>query len=227
MALGRSLASPVCYYRIKLLFKAEPALSGLHTIREHRLFPAAPILFLCSLGATTLPAPGTARGARMGGPEKVLGGFSSHPARAESKEDGLSMSRRALLALGCVGKQKQKSKSRGQWKGRSSVSLLSMQLGGLVPDPEVSFAGAWQGPSSSQVGVFGGSSWGLLGAGPLVLSSDVCAGWRGRKRSWGGFLQSSCTFCAAADVSKPGGEPRPRATQARRQVPSPRPPPAG
>lgn len=86
VALGRSLASPVCYYRIKLPFKAEPALSGLHTIREHRLFPEAPILFLCSLGATTLPAPGTERGAWVGGSEKVLGGFSSHPAGTESRE---------------------------------------------------------------------------------------------------------------------------------------------
>lgn len=86
VALGRSLASPVCYYRIKLPFKAEPALSGLHTIREHRLFPEAPILFLCSLGATTLPALGTERGAWVGGSEKVLGGFSSHPAGTESRE---------------------------------------------------------------------------------------------------------------------------------------------
>ena len=64
VTLGRNLAPLVCYYRIKLPFKAEPVLSGLHTIQEHRSFPTAPTrsLLLCSRGASPFPALGTARG---------------------------------------------------------------------------------------------------------------------------------------------------------------------
>ena len=66
--LGRSLAPPVCYYRIKLLFKAQPALLGPHAMREHRLFPTAPTcqLVLC-------PSPRHGEGGSEGGhPRRCL-----------------------------------------------------------------------------------------------------------------------------------------------------------
>lgn len=55
MTLGRSLATPVYYCSIKLPFKAEPALSELHTIPGHKAFsraaigPLAIVLVLSSL----------------------------------------------------------------------------------------------------------------------------------------------------------------------------------
>lgn len=75
------MAPLVCYYRIKLPFKAEPVLSGLHTIQEHPSFPTAPthFLLLCLHRASPLPALRTARGTQMGGNQKRASRLFSHP----------------------------------------------------------------------------------------------------------------------------------------------------
>lgn len=87
VTLGRNLASLVCYYRIKLPFKAEPVLSGLHTIPEHRSFPTVPthFLLLCSCGASPLPALGTASGMQVGGTRNGASRLFSHSGKAGSK----------------------------------------------------------------------------------------------------------------------------------------------
>lgn len=111
VTLGRNLAPLVCYYRIKLPFKAEPVLSGLHTIPEHRSFPTVPthFLLLCSCGASPLPALGTARGMQVGGdPKWSLKALFALWEGWKQREKVSLWRGRALRNLGYVGKKEQK-----------------------------------------------------------------------------------------------------------------------
>lgn len=81
VTLGRNLAPLVCYYRIKLPFKAEPVLSGLHTIREHRSFQQLHTLLVIVL-AQSQPSPGHSKGDAGGRIQKGASRlFSSHPGK--------------------------------------------------------------------------------------------------------------------------------------------------
>lgn len=147
MTLGRNLAPLVCYYRIKLPFKAEPVLSGLHTIREHRSFPAAPTRFLlfCMHGASPLPALGTARGMQMGGICKGAQWFFSHPGKVGSKEKGPLSGEGELSLLwdtwgrrsrrqGLGAMEGQGERGRWMWPGYTGVSAVPPREGpGMLP----------------------------------------------------------------------------------------------
>lgn len=93
----------------------------------------------------------------------MLGGFSSHPEGTKSKEGGLSTSRRALLALGRMGEQKQKSKSRGAVEGQEQCVLAQHATGRAGAGSRGVLCWGLAG-----VGVFGGLSWG-----PAPRSSAV------------------------------------------------------
>lgn len=80
VTLGRNLAPLVCYYRIKLPFKAEPVLSGLHTIREHRSFQRLHTLLAIVL-AQSQPSPGHSKGDAGGGIQKEVSRLFSHPGK--------------------------------------------------------------------------------------------------------------------------------------------------
>ncbi|XP_054057157.1 uncharacterized protein LOC128909466 [Rissa tridactyla] len=135
VTLGRNLAPLVYYYRIKLPFKAEPVLSGLHTIREHRCFPTAPthFLLLCSRGASLLPALGTARGTQMGGDLKRSLEALFPPWESWKQREKASHRRgRALLPLGYVGKKEQGARAGSN--GRAGGLGCAGAVGGL-PSP--------------------------------------------------------------------------------------------
>lgn len=84
MTLGRNLAPLVCYYRIKLPFKAEPVLSGLHTIREHRSFQRLHTLLVIVL-ARSQPSPGHSKGDAGGEIQKGASRLFSYPGEFGSK----------------------------------------------------------------------------------------------------------------------------------------------
>lgn len=80
VTLGRNLAPLVCYYRIKLPFKAEPVLSGLHTIWEHRSFQQLHTLLVIVL-ARSQPSPSHSKGDAGGGIQKGASRLFSHPGK--------------------------------------------------------------------------------------------------------------------------------------------------
>lgn len=84
MTLGRNLAPLVCYYRIKLPFKAEPVLSGLHTIREHRSFQRLHTLLVIVL-ARSQPSPGHSKGDAGGEIQKGASRLFSYPGKFGNK----------------------------------------------------------------------------------------------------------------------------------------------
>lgn len=84
VTLGRNLAPLVCYYRIKLPFKAEPVLSGLHTIREHRSFQRLHTLLVIVL-ARSQPSPGHSKGDAGGEIQKGASRLFSYPGKFANK----------------------------------------------------------------------------------------------------------------------------------------------
>lgn len=132
VTLGRILAPLVCYYGIKLPYKAEPVLSGPHTTREHRSFPTAPMhLLLCSRGANPLPALGTARG----DPKRSLEALFPPRESWKQREKASLWRGRALLALGYRGEEGMGSKGWEQRKGKGDRGEVGVGWGCLLSPP--------------------------------------------------------------------------------------------
>lgn len=112
MTLGRNLAPLVCYYRIKLPFKAEPVLSGLHTIREHRSFQRLHTLLVIVL-TQSQPSPGHSKGDAGGGIQKGASRLFSHPGRFGSKGKRPHSGEECFSDAGVCGKDEQKAKAEG------------------------------------------------------------------------------------------------------------------
>lgn len=139
VTLGRNLAPLVCYYRIKLPFKAEPVLSGLHTIQEHPSFPTAPthFLLLCLHRASPLPALRTARGTQMGGNQKRASRLFSHPWKVGSKgKRPLSREGELFWLWGMWGRRSRKQARAGSSGSAGGAGCGHGKLGISVVPPE-------------------------------------------------------------------------------------------
>lgn len=110
VTLGRNLAPLVCYYRIKLPFKAEPVLSGLHTIREHRSFQQLHTLLVIVL-ARSQPSPGHSKGDAGGGIQKGASRLFSHPGKFGSIGKRPLFREESFSDSGVCGKEEQKARA--------------------------------------------------------------------------------------------------------------------
>lgn len=180
VTLERNLAPLVCYYRIKLPFKVEPVLSGLHTIPEHRSFPTAPthFLLLCSRGASPLPALGTARGTQMGGIRKGASRFFSHPGKVGSKGKRPLSGEGELFWLWDTWGRRSRKQGLGAMEGQGELEVAAVRWGCLLsPRRRARDAGL----TAAQLGTLSrgqtaGSHWGH------------CCAWTGRWRAAGTHL---------------------------------------
>lgn len=110
VTLGRNLAPLVCYYRIKLPFKAEPVLSGLHTIREHRSFQRLHTLLVIVL-TQSQPSPSHSEGDAGGGIQKGASRLFSHKGKFGSKGKRPLSSEEGFSDSGICGKEEQKARA--------------------------------------------------------------------------------------------------------------------